>query len=120
MRAKYHEIDKKDQAVRGQRIREIRENELKFNKSQMAIELGISPQFLTLVEDGRANLAYRSLRKLKRISGHSTDYILFGLDDETIKITNRYLENYSEAEIINAIEVLKNISLYIKNDENLN
>ena len=75
MRTKYRDLDKRENIRRGQRIREIREVELKLNKSQMALELGISPQFLGLVEDGRANLVYRSLRKLRDISGHSTDFI---------------------------------------------
>ena len=46
MRTKYRDLDKRENIRRGQRIREIREVELKLNKSQMALELGISPQFL--------------------------------------------------------------------------
>ena len=114
MRTKYRDLDKRENIRRGQRIREIREVELKLNKSQMALELGISPQFLGLVEDGRANLVYRSLRKLRDISWHSTDFILYGLDDESIKETRECLKEFSDEEVINAIEVLKNIGIYIK------
>lgn len=114
MRKKYHDVDRIENIKRGQRIREIREVELKLNKSQMAIELGISPQFLGLVEDGRANLVYRSLKKLRDVSGHSTDYILYGLDDESIQETRECLKEFTDEEVIHAIEILKNIGLYIK------
>lgn len=117
MRKKYHDIDRVENIKRGERIRKIREFELKLNKSQMAIELGISPQFLGLVEDGRANLVYRSLRKLRNVSGHSTDYILYGLDDESIQETREYLKEFSEEEIVNAIEIFKNIGLYMKKQD---
>lgn len=117
MRKKYHDIDRAENIKRGERIRKIREFELKLNKSQMAIELGISPQFLGLVEDGRANLVYRSLRKLRNVSGHSTDYILYGLDDESIQETREYLKEFSEEEIVNAIEIFKNIGLYMKKQD---
>ena len=85
-----------------------------MSKVQLGKEIGVSGQFLGLVEDGRANLVYRSLRKLRDISGHSTDFILYGLDDESIKETRECLKEFSDEEVINAIEVLKNIGIYIK------
>ena len=104
-----------EQIKRGKRIKFIRENELKLNKTQLAKKIGISSQFLGLVEDGRGNLVYESIRKLRDISGHSADYILYGLDDNVIDKTSIYLKQYSEEEIIDAIELIKNISLFIKN-----
>lgn len=110
------ELEKLEQIERGKRIKEIRENELHMNKTQLAKEIGISGQFLGLIEEGKGNLVYRSIKKLKAISGHSADYILYGLDDNIIKDTKEFLRNYSEDEIINAIKIIKDITIFIKKD----
>ena len=110
-------LDKQEQIERGKRIKNIRENELHLNKSQLARKIGVSSQFLGLVEDGKGNLVYKSIKKLKDISGHSSDYILYGLDDSMIKETNEILEKYDEKQIKAALRMLKNIGLFIKNKE---
>ena len=115
MNKKDLKTEKLEQIKRGKRIKSIREKELKMNKTQLAKEIGVSAQFLGLVEDGRGNLVYRSIKKLRNLSGHSADYILYGLDDNIIKETNKYLQQYSESEIIGAIEIIKNISVFMKN-----
>lgn len=51
-----------EQEKRGLRIKNIRENELKMNKTQLAREMGISSQFLSLIEEGKGNLTYKSLK----------------------------------------------------------
>ena len=108
--------DKDEQIERGKRIKNIRENELHLNKSQLARLLGVSSQFLGLVEEGKGNLVYRSIKNLKDISGHSSDYILYGLDDSLIIETNKVLAQYDEKQIKVAIKLLKNIALFIKNN----
>lgn len=45
------DLEKQEQIARGKRIRDIRENELKLNKTDLAKEIGISSQFLGLVEE---------------------------------------------------------------------
>ena len=109
------EMEKIQQKKRGERIKEIREKELKMKKTQLGKEIGISGQFLGLVEAGKGNLTYKSVKKLKDLSGHSSDYILFGLDDSILTETKKCLEKYSEEEIIHAINMNKDISLFIKN-----
>ena len=109
--------DKQEQIERGKRIKHIRENELHMNKSQLARIIGVSSQFLGLVEEGKGNLVYRSIKSLKDISGHSSDYILYGLDDSMIKETNEILEKYDEKQIKAALRMLKNIGLFIKNKD---
>ncbi|HCC03362.1 MAG TPA: hypothetical protein DEP51_00665, partial [Clostridiales bacterium] len=64
-------LEKQEQIDRGKRIKYIRENELKLNKSDLAKKIGISSQFLGLVEEGKGNLMYRSIRLLRDLSGHS-------------------------------------------------
>lgn len=110
------EVEKLEQIERGKRIKNIRENELHMNKTQLAKEIGVSSQFLGLVEEGRGNLVYHSIKKLRNLSGHSSDYILFGLDDDIINKTKQYLDKYSEEEIINFIKTIKDFSLFMKNN----
>ena len=112
-----NKLDKQEQIERGKRIKHIRENELHLNKSQLARMIGVSSQFLGLVEEGKGNLVYRSIKCLKDVSGHSSDYILFGLDDSMIKDTNEILEKYDEKQIKAALRMLKNIGLFIKNKD---
>lgn len=107
-------LDNTDQIERGLRIKSIRENELKMNKSQLAREIGISSQFLGLIEDGKGNLVYKSLKKLMNLSGHSSDYILFGLEDNVISEARILLEKYSKEEINKSLEIIKDIVKLIK------
>ena len=55
------DLEKLEQIERGKRIKNIRENELHMNKTQLAKEIGVSGQFLGLVEDGKGNLVYKSI-----------------------------------------------------------
>ena len=104
-----------EQEKRGLRIKNIRENELKMNKTQLSKEIGISSQFLGLVEEGKGNLSYKSLKRLRNISGHSADYILFGLDDKSISKTKELLNNYSELEITETIDFIKHLIILMRN-----
>lgn len=108
------EVEKQEQYERGQRIKYIREKELCLNKTDLAEKIGTSSQFLGLVEEGKGNLVYYSIRKLREVSGHSADYILYGVDDESIRNTKKLLENYSESEIVAALSAIEKISKFIK------
>ena len=92
-------LEKQEQIARGKRIKQIRENELRLNKTDLAKKIGVSSQFLGLVESGKSNLVYTSIRLLRDLSGHSADYILFGLDDTILNETKTYLDCYNEKEI---------------------
>ena len=107
--------EKIEQIERGKRIKYIRENELKMNKSQLAKEIGVSGQFLGLVESGRGNLVYKNIKKLMDLSGHSSHYILFALDDSIISETKKYLKKYSSRELINYIDIIKTLTLSLRN-----
>ena len=109
------EIEKQEQYERGQRIKYIREKELSMSKTELAARIGTSSQFLGLVEEGKGNLVYYSIKKLREVSGHSSDYILYGLDDSLIKESRELLKDYSEKEIISALDVIKKLSNFIKN-----
>ena len=109
------EMEKQEQIERGNRIKTIREG-LKMNKTELARKIGISGQFLGLIEEGKGNLAYRSIKKLMDLSGHSADYILYGLDDSIINDTKKLLKKYNEKEIVQAMSILKDIAIFIKQD----
>lgn len=109
------DLEKIEQEKRGLRIKNIRENELHMNKTELAKEIGISSQLLSLVENGKGNLVYKSIRRLRDISGHSADYILYGLDDNNINKTKKLLQDYSEQEIIETINFIKHFILLIRN-----
>ena len=111
-------LEKQEQIDRGKRIKYIRENELKLNKSDLAKKIGISSQFLGLVEEGRGNLMYRSIRLLRDLSGHSADYIIFGLDDSVLDKAKQYMEYFSEDELRNGINVLNDLVYLLKNKKN--
>lgn len=110
------DLERKEQKERGERIRFIREKELKLNKTELAKKIGVSSQFLGLVEEGKGNLVYRSIKELKMLSGHSADYILYGIDDSVIDETKEYINQYSDKEIIQAMKAIKEIALFIKKD----
>lgn len=109
-------LEKQEQKERGLRIKYIREHELKMKKTELGKHIGVSGQFLGLVEEGKGNLMYRSLKKLRNLCGHSTDYILYGIDDDIINETKQYLRRYSEEKLILAFDTIKEIALILKND----
>lgn len=105
--------EKQEQILRGKRIKNIRENELRLNKTDLAKKIGISSQFLGLIEEGKSNLTYRSIKLLRDISGHTTDYILFGLDDNILNTTRIFLQKYDEKELMWALDMLKELAFVL-------
>ena len=103
-----------EKILRGKRIENIRENELVLRKTDLAPKLGISSQFLGLVEKGKANLNYNSLKLLRDLSNHSADFILYGLDDSILVETKKYLDAFTERELIEALETIKVLSTYLR------
>ena len=112
----YHtSLEIEEQIARGKRIKNIRENELKLNKSDLAKQIGVSSQFLGLVENGKGNLMYRSIKRLRDLSGHSADYIIYGLDDTVLARTKKYMEYFSEDELRNGLNILNDLIYLLKN-----
>lgn len=69
-----------------------------------------------MIEDGNGNLSYRSLRLLRDLSGYSSDYILFGIDDNVISKTKALLDKYTDKELIEGCEMLGKLAINIKCD----
>lgn len=100
----------------GKRIESIRK-EMKMTKEKFAKEIGISGQYLGIVEKGGSSLAYDKLKKLCEISGYSADYILFGKEKNLIKKTKTIIEGYTNEQIKEACEILSKIGIFIKNNK---
>ena len=107
-------LEKQDQILRGERIKYIREHELKLNKTDLAKQIGISSQFLGLVEEGKGNLTYRSIKLLRNLSGHSADYILFGKNTNLEHETNVILSTFTDEQIELGCDTLKKLAVFIK------
>lgn len=97
----------------GKRIQTLRE-EMNFTKEAFAKQLGISGQYLGLIEHGKN---YPSIEKLKVIcefTKTSADYILFGKDNAIINNTQGILSDLSDEQLNLACDAIKNIASFIK------
>lgn len=98
----------------GLRIKNIREN-MKMTKEEFAKLIGISGQYLGLVEHGKNYLSIEKLKVLCDLTNLSADYILFGKDTNLIDNTSILLSEFSQEEIKNGCETLKRLALMLKN-----
>ena len=98
----------------GLRIKNIREN-MKMTKEEFAKLIGISGQYLGLVEHGKNYLSIEKLKVLCDLTNLSADYILFGKDTNLIDNTSILLSEFSQKEIENGCETLKKLALMLKN-----
>jgi len=97
----------------GLRIRNIREN-MRLTKEELANMLGISGQYLGMIEKGKNSISIEKLEILCNISHLSADYILFGKDNNLKPDTKKVLENYTDKQIETACKMLKDIAVFIK------
>ena len=103
----------------GERIRNIR-NDMKLSKDALAKQIGITGQFLGVVENGKSDISYDKLKKLCEISGYSADYILFGKNPDIISETKKIIEQFTDEQIEDACEVIKKMVILMKNSEDNN
>ena len=103
-------IEKQDQILRGERIKYIREHELRLNKTDLAKQIGISSQFLGLVEEGKGHLVYRRVKLLRNLNG----------EENRRQISEKRLERMLQVWVReNTFMVLKEAADYVtlSNDE---
>ena len=95
----------------GQRIRRFRKQK-RLTQEALAEQVGISPQFLAEIENGKKGMSAETLYKICTRFDLSADYILLGkssatqLSDPIQNTLNRFSEPYLALteEIIKAIE----------------
>ena len=103
-----------DNFLVGERIRSIRQN-FNMSRDKFSEMIDVSEVFLGQVERGERALSLKTLKRIVAYTGYSSDYILFGIDDNAISRTKKILAQYSETEIIEAMKLLNNIAIFIKN-----
>lgn len=97
----------------GKRIRQIRED-MGMTKEKFAKLLGISGQYLGVVEHGKSYLSIEKLKILCEITNLSADYILFGKDEQLINNTQKILSEFSNEQIEIGCEALQKLALLLK------
>lgn len=98
----------------GKRIKNIREN-MNMTKECFAKQLGISGQYLGMVERGKSYLSIEKLKILCDITNLSADYILFGKDNNIKNDTKEILSEFSDEQLEIGCDMLKKLALFIKN-----
>lgn len=100
----------------GLRIKNIREN-MNMTKESFAKLLGISGQYLGIVERGKSYLSVEKLKRLCDVTNLSADYILFGKDSNIQTNTNKLLSEFTPKQLEIGCDTLKKLALFIKNLE---
>lgn len=97
----------------GLRIKNIREN-MNMSKEEFSKLLGISGQYLGIVERGKSCLSIKKLKRLCDLTNTSADYILFGKNNNIKSETSKILESFSNEEIELGCDTLKKLAVFIK------
>ena len=97
----------------GKRIKNIREN-MGLTKEAFAKLLGISGQYLGVVERGGSYLYIDKLKILCDLTNLSSDYILFGKDNNVIDNTKNLLSDITSDQIQTGCNMLKELADLIK------
>lgn len=100
----------------GKRIKNIREN-MNMTKEDFAKSIGISGQYLGIVERGGSCLSVEKLKSLCDLTNLSADYILFGKDKDLVNKTKKILSEFSDTQIEKGCKTLKELALFIKSIE---
>lgn len=85
-----------DSIIIGERVRKIRED-LKMNRERFSEMIDISDVFLGQIERGERSLSTKTLVKIVKFTGVSSDFILFGNEESnnTLAKINRILNKCS-------------------------
>ena len=97
----------------GIRIKNIRES-MNMSKESFAKLLGISGQFLGIVERGKSFLSIEKLKVLCDITNLSADYILFGKELNVANDTQKILSEFTDEQIKYGCDTLNKLALLKK------
>lgn len=98
----------------GKRIELIRIS-MNMNKEEFAKLLGISGQYLGILEKGKSCLSYDKLKKLCNLTNLSADYILFARNTDITNETKYLLSDFTDAQIHHACMALEKVASFIRN-----
>ena len=102
----------------GKRIANLRHS-MNLNKEQFAKMIGISGQYLGVVEAGVHGLSLESIKTLCEKTHISADYILFGKENISNEKLKELFNGIDEEQIDEAFNALKNIALMIKSKKDV-
>ncbi len=87
----------KDDIIIGERLRGIREG-MRMTREEFSEKIDITDSFLGQIERGERALSVKTLRKVVKYTGISSDYLLFGKNSSntTIQKINNILSLNSE------------------------
>ena len=99
----------------GKRIKDIREG-MNMTKENFAKKIGISGQYLGLIEHGKNYLSIEKLKVLCDFTHLSADYILFGKDENVVNDTKNRLSEFTDNQIELGCDMLKKLALLLKDN----
>lgn len=97
----------------GLRIKNIRLN-MNLSKQKLASILGISGQYLGMIERGEGSLSVEKLQILCNLTNLSADYILFGKDLTIPLEISKALSQYSDTQINSGLATLEKFAIFLK------
>lgn len=97
----------------GMRIKGIRED-MHMSKEKLAKLLGITGQYLGMIEHGKGSLSPDKLEILCKLSGKSADYILFGRDYAIPENMKKILDTYTAEQLDYGCRALGELALFLK------
>lgn len=97
----------------GKRIQSLRE-QMHMTKEAFAKEIGVTGQYLGLIEHGKNCLSMEKLKVLCDFTNTSADYILFGRNPNIVNDTKSMLTEFSAEQISSACETLKCLASFMK------
>ena len=98
----------------GERIKNIRMNKMHMSKSAFAKLIGMKSQYLGTVESGQRGLTIETALKICNKTNITCDYLLRGIDNSIKDSAKDILSKYSNEDIYNAFELLKDLTLLLK------
>lgn len=98
----------------GKRVKEIREKRMHMSKCEFAKLIGMKNQYLGTVENGQRGLTVEKVIEICNKTGISSDYLLRGIEYSIEEKTKKILTKYSNEDIYNAFEILKDLAISLK------
>lgn len=101
----------------GERVTQIRE-ELNLSKAHFGRLIGVSGQYMGMVEKGSQGLSVDLIVKICNATGVSADYILFGFTDhKRDPETAKALVGLSHEQIQIALDIIKKLAEFINTED---
>ena len=100
----------------GERVRDIREN-LNMSKTQFGKMIGISGQYLGMVERGVHGLSVDSVINICQKTGISADYILFGDPSSMNGNISAVLNGLNSEQLYIAFDIIKKVVKFVNTED---